>query len=127
MSPARDEERVGKPASTATWICGGCRVVVTWMSGHERKGPPANWAVDEQGPVCLSCRRQRAADIAVGASDSKLSAQDRARLRAAALVEFEVRRDPSRSNSQIAQSVHTSVVAIQKARERLGASAPPAS
>lgn len=48
-----------------------------------------------------------------------LNLQDRARLRASTIVEFEVRRDPDRSNSQIANAVHSSVVAVQKARDRV--------
>jgi hypothetical protein len=52
-----------------------------------------------------------------------LSIQQRARLRSSAIIEFEVRRDPGRSDAKIANAVHTSVVAVQKARERLGAHA----
>jgi hypothetical protein len=90
------------------------------MRGRENRGLPANWAEDHQGPLCLGCRRQQAAEAAVTGTQSGLSTQERARLRSFALVEFEVRRDPTRSNGQIASAVHTSVVAVQKARERLG-------
>jgi hypothetical protein len=55
-----------------------------------------------------------------------LSLKERARLRSSTIIEFEVRRAPDRSNSQIASAVHTSVVAVQRARERLGASGAPA-
>jgi hypothetical protein len=99
---------------------------VHWVSGHEKNhGLPANWAEERGGPVCLACRRELAADAAVDTS-SDLSVQERARLRSFAVLEFEVTRDPDRSNAQIASAVHTSVVAVQKARERLGVSAAPA-
>jgi hypothetical protein len=93
------------------------------MSGYEQRGLPSNWTEDHQGPVCLACRRDLAAESALGGAESDLSVQERARVRSSALVEFEVRRDPSRSNAEIAHAVHTSVVAIQKARDRLGAPA----
>ncbi|MEK6250977.1 MAG: hypothetical protein AABM43_03360 [Actinomycetota bacterium] len=96
------------------------------MSGHENDGLPANWAEERGGPVCLACRRELAADAAVVGTSSDLSVQERARLRSFALLEFEVTRDPTRSNAQIASAVHTSVVAVQKARDRLGVSAAPA-
>jgi hypothetical protein len=107
------------------WTCGYCRVEVHWVGGHENHGLPANWAEERGGLVCLACRRELAADAAVGTS-SDLSVQERARLRSFALLEFEVTRDPNRSNAQIASAVHTSVVAVQKARDRLGPSAAPA-
>ena len=108
------------------WTCGYCRVEVHWVGGHENHGLPANWAEERGGPVCLACRRELAADAAVAGTESDLSVQERARLRSFALLEFEVTRDPNRSNAQIASAVHTSVVAVQKARDRLGIAAAPA-
>jgi hypothetical protein len=107
------------------WTCGYCRVEVRWASGHEDRGLPANWTKEHQGPACLACRRELAADAAVSETPD-LNVQERARLRSFALLEFEVQRDPDRSNAQIAGAVHTSVVAVQKARERLGIVAAPA-
>ena len=108
------------------WTCGYCHVEVHWVGDHENHGLPANWAEEREGPVCLACRRELAADAAVDGTSSDVSVQERARLRSFALLEFEVTRDPNRSNAQIASAVHTSVVAVQKARDRLGASAAPA-
>jgi hypothetical protein len=96
------------------------------MGGHEDRGLPANWVEENGGPVCLACRRELAADAAITGTSSDLPVQERARLRSFALLEFEVRRDPDRSNAQIASAVHTSVVAVQKARERLGIAVAPA-
>jgi hypothetical protein len=114
------------PEIPKRWTCGYCRVEVRWVGGHENRGLPANWAEEREGPVCLACRRELAADAAVADTSSDLSVQERARLRSFALLEFEVTRDPDRSNAQIASAVHTSVVAVQKARDRLGPSAAPA-
>jgi hypothetical protein len=96
------------------------------MSGHEDHGLPANWTEEHGGPACLACRRELAADAGVGDSSVDLTFKERARRRSFALLEFEVKRDPDRSNAQIAGAVHTSVVAVQKARERLGALAASA-
>jgi hypothetical protein len=90
------------------------------MDNLERRGLPANWAESHHGPVCLRCRRELAADAAVSTLD--LSLLDRVRLRSAAIVEFEVRRTPGRTNARIANAVHSSVTAVEKARERLAAS-----
>lgn len=105
----------------AHWICGYCGVQVRWMSGHKNRGLPDNWTEEQQGPVCLGCRRELAANAAITGTSSDLPIKERARLRSFALLEFEVSRDPNRSNAQIASAVHTSVVAVQKARDRLGA------
>lgn len=111
---------------TKRWTCANCRVEVRWANGHERSGPPSNWIEGRDGLLCLSCRRQLAADTAVEEDGDALSIKDRAKVRSAAIIDFEVRRDPSRSNAEIAHCVHSSVVAIQKARERLGVAASSA-
>jgi len=103
------------------WACGSCGVEVRWTGSHEQRGLPANWAEDHQGgPVCLHCRRELAGDAAVNKLD--LSLPERARLRSSTIVDFEVRRTPDRSNTQIAGAVHTSVGAVLKARKRIAAS-----
>jgi hypothetical protein len=91
------------------------------MEGHERRGLPADWIENGRGPVCLHCRRELAAEAAVDILG--LSLAERARRRSASVVEFEVKRNPDRSNSQIANAVHTSVGAVVKARKRLAAPA----
>jgi hypothetical protein len=106
------------------WTCGKCSVEVRWTGSHEQRALPPNWTDSHQGPVCLHCRREQVADAAVSTLD--LSLKERARLRSHSIIEFEVTRAPDRSNSQIASAVHTSVVAVQKARERLDAAGAPA-
>jgi hypothetical protein len=113
----------GSDEAPARWTCGYCGVEVRWMSGHEQRGLPASWTENHQGAFCLACRRELAAEAAVSGTSWDLSIRERARLRSFAVIEFEVRRDPRRSNAKIANAVHTSVVAVQKARQRLGAHA----
>jgi hypothetical protein len=108
---------VSEREASQRWTCGKCRVEVRW-AGQEQRGLPLNWAESHQGPVCLHCRRELAAEAAVGMLG--LSLKERAQRRSSSVVEFEVRRAPGRSNSQIANAVHTSVGAVQRARERLG-------
>jgi hypothetical protein len=105
------------------WACRNCGVEVHWLGDAEQRELPANWALTDQGPVCLHCRRQLAAEDAVSRSDLPL--QKRARLRASTIVEFELRRTPELSNARIASALRTSVGAVQKARMRLGALAAP--
>lgn len=101
------------------WTCGNCSVEVRLIDSEERRGLPANWAENHQGPVCLHCRRQLAGDAAVNAVNLPL--EERARLRNSTIIEFEVLRTPTRTNSQIANAVHSSVAAVQNARKRLAA------
>lgn len=119
-------EPLGEPEAAAPWKCAYCKVEVRWMTGEEDRGLPVNWTKERGGPACLACRRELAADAALDDNSSSLPVQERARRRSFALLEFEVTRDPDRSNAQIASAVHTSVVAVQKARERLGAVPAPA-
>jgi hypothetical protein len=102
------------------WTCSDCGVEVSSMYRLERRGLPNNWTESHRGPLCLRCRRELAADAAVSTLD--LSLLERVRLRSAAIVEFEVRRNPGRTNAQIANAVHSSIKAVEKARERLAAS-----
>jgi hypothetical protein len=102
------------------WTCSDCGVEVRLMDNLEPRGLPANWTESHRGLICLHCRRELAADAAI--SGLALSLQERARLRSTTIVEFEVRRTPGRTNTQIANAVHSSVTAVERARERLAAS-----
>jgi hypothetical protein len=73
---------------------------------------------------CLACRRATAGEQGAAAVPETTNAADRVRARAAAVVEFELRRDPERSNSVIARTCRTSVPAVAKARARIGIPAP---
>ena len=55
-----------------------------------------------------------------------MNRQDRAKLRAGAIADFEVRRDPDRPNGEIARAIRSSVGAVIKARDRVGMPEAPA-
>src|SRR5687767_353301 len=89
------------------WTCSRCQVTVRMMPGYEHHGRPSAWAEDGGEVCCLACRRELAAEARVGAAPSGTTVQQRAQLRAAALIEFEVSRDPKRSDSQIARAIRS--------------------
>jgi len=80
---------------------------------------PDDWAHADQGLICLLCRRDLAAEEAIAsAPDSPIGV--RAELRRAALIEFEVRRNPGHPDGVIARTCRSSAPAVAKARQRLG-------
>ena len=102
------------------WTCVRCDVTIRWMPGHEPTATPAGWDHVDGDPHCLRCRRDHAAEQAVeGAPGVDRAA--RAKLRAAAVLEFELRRDPDRPNGEIAKAVRCSVPAVVKTRRRIEA------
>ena len=80
---------------------------------------PAGWSDDRHGTFCLLCRRAHAADAALENAPSDTNRQGRAKLRAAALIEFEILRDPDRGNGEIARACRSSIPAVAKARRKL--------
>lgn len=111
--------------STATakkWTCDECGVTVSRLGG-EKVELPASWVSSKEGTFCLLCRRERAAQAALAAAPTE-SLEDRAKLRRAALVEFEVRRRPGHGNGEIAKACRSSVAAVVAARKRLKIPAP---
>ena len=51
---------------------------------------------------------------------ARAPAAERQKLRSHARIDFEVKRDPERPDNLIAKSCHTSIIAVRKARARLG-------
>lgn len=109
------------PVATEAWTCARCEVTTRWMPGHERPQRPATWVEDHGRLYCLTCQRALAAEAAASGAPADTTAERRAKLRAAALVEFEIRRNPDRSNGEIARAIRSSVAAVLKARRRLEA------
>jgi len=106
-------------ASTAKkWTCDGCGVSVSRIDG-ERTALPDTWASSAEGRFCLVCRRERAASAALEAAPSNSTIDVRARLRRAAVIEFEVRRTPDHTDGVIAKACRTSAAAVAEARRRL--------
>jgi hypothetical protein len=106
-------------ASTASkWTCVGCGVAASRSDVEE--GPlPDCWETCAEGTFCLGCRRQRAGEAAVDSSPEHTDRGNRARLRRAAVVEFEVLRTPDRTNGSIAKASRSSITAVIAARQRL--------
>jgi hypothetical protein len=105
------------------WTCDQCGVIVS-RAGGDRVALPASWTSSKAGTFCLLCRRERAAQAALDAAPADCGLEDRAKLRRAALVEFEVRRRPQHGNGEIAKACRSSVAAVVAARKRLKIPAP---
>jgi hypothetical protein len=105
------------------WTCDHCGVTVSQVDG-DKVALPASWDKSREGTFCLLCRRERAAQAALDEAPQECSLEARAKLRRAALVEFEVRRRPAHGNGEIAKACRSSVAAVVAARERLKLPAP---
>jgi len=105
------------------WTCDECGVTVS-RAGGEKVELPNSWDASKEGTFCLLCRRERAAQAALADAPTDCGIEDRAKLRRAALVEFEVRRRPNHGNGEIAKACRSSVAAVVAARKRLKIPAP---
>jgi hypothetical protein len=110
---------MSKHSATATkWTCDGCAMSASRLDG-ERIPLPNAWTVTEDGLFCLVCQRDRAANAALEAAPADSSLDTRAKLRRAAVIEFEVLRTPEQTNGVIAKACRSSATAVAKARDRL--------
>jgi hypothetical protein len=100
-------------------------VGVSQISG-ELTELPANWARSDDGQLCLICRREQAAETALEKAPDG-DHKSRAQLRRSAILEFELLREPERSNAEIAKACRATAPAVAKVREQLGVpeAAPP--
>jgi hypothetical protein len=105
------------------WTCEHCGVSVSQMSG-DRVELPNTWVSSDDGTYCLICRRERAAQAALDAAPEGSPLEERAKLRRAALIEFEVSRRPDHGDGIIAKACRSSVSAVAAARRRLDLPAP---
>lgn len=105
------------------WTCESCGVSISQMNG-ERVALPETWVRSKDGTFCLLCRRERAAQAALDAAPAECGLEERAKLRRAALIEFEVSRRPDHGDGVIAKTCRSSVSAVAAARRRL--KLPPA-
>jgi len=106
--------------STVDWTCARCQVTVSWMAEVERPELPATWAQEGDELYCLSCRRELAGEAGLEKAPSDASSAERQKIESQARIEFEIKRRPEREDNRIAKSCRTSVVAVRKARARLG-------
>jgi hypothetical protein len=110
-------------ASAKKWTCDRCGVSVGRMDDTPVPFPEA-WAHERSGTFCLGCRRDRAAQAALDAAPENSPIEARAKLRRAALIEFEVSRRPDHNDGTIARACRSSVSAVVAARNRLNLPAP---
>ncbi|MDQ2631100.1 MAG: hypothetical protein M3Y75_09040 [Actinomycetota bacterium] len=106
------------------WTCSGCGVS-TSRSDEAAAPIPESWDSCAEGDFCLGCRRRRVGEAAVESAPEGCNRDARVKLRRAALLEFEVRRDPDRTNGSIAKACRASIAAVAAARQKLDAPAPP--
>ncbi len=100
------------------FTCARCEVTSRWTEGLGAATPP-NWVKEKGLYYCLVCRRERAMEQAVEqAGGDRVSTADRAKLRSAAVVDFEIARDPDRTEGEIAKAARASIGAVRKARKR---------
>ena len=107
------------PAATA-WTCARCEMTVSFAPDAERPELPSTWARKGDDLYCLSCQREMAGEAGVAALPDDAPDGARQQTKAHARIEFEIKRDPTRPDNQIAKSCGTSIVSVRKARERLG-------
>jgi hypothetical protein len=106
------------------WTCNQCGVSISRMDGTKVELPDT-WDRCKEGLYCLNCRRDRAAQAALESAPADSPIEERAKLRRAALIEFEVSRRPDHGDGAIAKACRSSVSAVAAARQRL--KLPPAS
>ena len=110
-------------ATAKKWTCDRCGVAVGRMDGAGVPFPDA-WERGRKGTFCLGCRRDRAAEAALESAPEDSPVEVRAKLRRAALIEFEVSRRPDHNDGAIAKACRSSVSAVAAARQRLKLPAP---
>jgi hypothetical protein len=88
----------------------------TWVNGLEEGTAPPHWVREGGQHYCLACRRERAVEAAI-ADAGDVGIEARAKLRSAAVVRFEIDRDPERTEGEIAKAARTSIGAVRKARK----------
>ena len=111
-------------AAAKKWTCEGCGVSAGSIDGKPVP-MPSSWVKSAEGTFCLICRRERAAEAALDSAPSDSPIAERAKLRRAALIEFEVSRTPDHTDGIIARACRTSVSAVTRARRRLELPDPP--
>lgn len=106
-------------ATAQKWTCAECGVA-TSRSDAAATPLPESWESCADGTFCLGCRRRRVAEAAVDSAPDAADRSARARLRRTAVIEFEVRRAPEKTNGSIAKACRSSIAAVVAARQRLG-------
>jgi uncharacterized Zn finger protein (UPF0148 family) len=107
-------------APATDWTCARCDMTASWSADSAHTERPPHWIEEDGELYCLSCRREMAAEESLAALPEDATRERRRQARSDARIEFEITRDPGREDNRIAKACHTSIVAVRKARERLG-------
>lgn len=103
-----------KTVKVVEFTCERCETTSRWTEGLATKLPP-NWVRVNGLCYCLACRRERAIEEAI-VEAGEVPISERAKLRTAAIVRFEIDRDPDRTEGEIAKAARTSIGAVRKIR-----------
>lgn len=127
MPPTAELEMpaIAEDEEIAERTCNRCKMRTRWVVTDGQSAElPNNWIERDGHGYCLSCRRELAVETALEEMPEDAPAANRAKIRSQAVVEFEITRDPDRRDGEIARAARCSVMAVSKARKRLGAPAP---
>lgn len=113
------------PGTAARWTCDSCAVSISRIDGGSAP-LPTGWESTAEGLFCLLCCRTRAAEAALETAPKDSTRDERAKLRRAALIEFEVRRVPELPDNAIARACRSSAAAVAATRRRIGEREPDA-
>jgi len=91
------------------------------MSGTDAPDLPVGWSDQDGVLYCLGCRREVAGEEGAATVSDGATLDDQRKASSIGRIEFEMRRDPDQGDTRIARSCRTSVAAVRRVRERLGA------
>ena len=95
-------------------------MTVSFAPDAENPAMPSSWQREGDELYCLSCQREMAGEAGVAALPEDATNDTRQKTKSHARIEFEIQRDPTRPDNEIARSCSTSIVSVRKARVRLG-------
>jgi hypothetical protein len=96
------------------WTCDGCGVTVSFQDPAQAPEQPAGWAKSGRTWLCLNCRREEVAAAISGETEAKTKGARRR-----ALTEFELLRDPTAPDGEIAKRVRCATVHVKPIRAEL--------
>jgi hypothetical protein len=100
------------------WTCARCGVTASWTPATKDHRLPSGWSEEDGVAYCLACRRDLAAEAGVDAAPEDSSGKTRERAGKDARIEFEINRDPERTDGEVARAASSSLQAVRKVKER---------
>jgi hypothetical protein len=102
-----------------SWTCSRCEVVNRFLPGYPQPDLPNGWASVNESLLCLRCRQEQAVEAGIAEAERSERKITPAAARRAALIDFELRRDPSRSDREIARGLATTANRVTVHRREL--------